>query len=186
MGLIAGVISRPTIYALRRGAARDLAQVSSSKRNGHADTYAAVALGHSRSALDRGTTDIHTGNHTVNSLQDRIEAAGEGSGYRDRLALFATMNLYKKRRLGLGEVEQYCQENGLDYEDEKSRSKATRKIHTAQDDGWLWSEKNRRVEPGKQLNQETTISNTEDSEDEVSTVVAILQESANDLGAKED
>jgi hypothetical protein len=57
----------------------------------------AMALGHSRGALDRGKTDIYTGNHNINSLKDRIEAAGEESSYRDRLSPLVIMNPYKKR-----------------------------------------------------------------------------------------
>ncbi|KFY24325.1 hypothetical protein V493_05304 [Pseudogymnoascus sp. VKM F-4281 (FW-2241)] len=117
-GLLAGVLAPLTSHDLRRGAARDIANMKHSFK-GLATEAIATVLGHSKKAYDRGTTARYVGPASAELWQPRVQES-----FDDPYGLEVTSTLYlKRKKLGTNEVTALCVDQGLDPGDVNSRQR---------------------------------------------------------------
>ncbi|KFZ16943.1 hypothetical protein V501_01982 [Pseudogymnoascus sp. VKM F-4519 (FW-2642)] len=124
-----------TSHDLRRGAARDIANMKQGFKGLATDAIAAV-LGHSKKAHDRGITARYVGPSSADLWQPRIQES-----YDDPYGVeVASAPYLKRRKLGTNEVTALCVDQGLDPDDTNARQRVAYHYKRLRRDEWIKGE----------------------------------------------
>jgi hypothetical protein len=137
LGQVAGLLAHIVSHDIRRGAARDLANLIPISKHpiGVATKEVAQVTGHSANSLLNGTTDRYVGEVEQDTYTTRAEQLCMS---RKAPTIGAP---YKKRRLANSEITTYCEENDIDPASKNGRQRASEALHSQRKVEWMESEK---------------------------------------------
>jgi hypothetical protein len=136
-GLLCGILGSIVAHDIRRGAARDTAQIKSGF-NGMATVAVSATLGHSHEAHFKGTTAAYVG-----GIDDDLWAKRVDLEYEDPFGLQVAAQPFPKRpRLTKEEITAQCEIDGADSSDTNKRRQASQKIRADSVTAWIHKEKN--------------------------------------------
>lgn len=130
---LAGIANHVVAHDLRRGSARDTANLTASI-NGIATPLVARALGHSNRTMSAGVTDDYVGSLREDLWKRRLDA--EGAGQAEEFGVTIADQPFKRRRVESQEIDTYCDKNGLDATNAKDRREAGRKVRAQNKKMW--------------------------------------------------
>lgn len=130
-GLLAGVLVPLQSHDIRAGASRDVSKLPPDAIKGVAGVAVAKVLGHTPKTTSKGLTDDYVG-----GIDTAVNALVAKNAKADRVAPKIGRNPYVKRRIPPAEIDEFCEEHGLDPSVSTHRRKATLSMHQQDQDRW--------------------------------------------------
>jgi hypothetical protein len=135
---LAGMVVAPVTHDLRRGAAADLYSLKSDTHSGDTNKVRR-AMGHSNTAMAKGTTDLYIGRDQGDSWAARLEQAPEYTASASFGVQMVTAP-FKAAKLRTEDIDRYCKTNRL--EGRNGRDKARKELLEVQRRQWAEHQKN--------------------------------------------
>jgi hypothetical protein len=134
---LAGITEHVIAHDLRRGAVRDVVNLSKSTVKGQVGRLVAKAVGHSEGTLVKGVTDAYSGH-----LKDNIWKARLDEAQSEEFGLTTTSRPFKRQRCTKDKIDIYCKENSLDSANANDRVKASHGVKRQEKEIWADQERN--------------------------------------------
>lgn len=139
----AGFLARTRAHDLRRGAARDTANLSHPIK-GYATPAVAALIGHSENSHMRGTTAAYVG-----SLEEDVWSRRVEENFDDSFQIDVTDESFvKRRKIGNLDLTEMCEIAGLDPLDVKNRRRVSNMHYEQTLEGWSTAAKNAPIRRG--------------------------------------
>lgn len=138
-GPLAGFLTPIRSHDLRRGSARDLANLDTEIK-GVATPTVAAAMGHSNAAHAKGVTARYVGPVTDSTWSTRLE-----KGYQDPHGIEVTDAVFSRKRklLDPTQITAQCRRDGLDEDSPNARRTSSRRLGKKRIDDWRQTELDR-------------------------------------------
>ncbi|KAI1867821.1 uncharacterized protein JN550_006962 [Neoarthrinium moseri] len=128
----AGLLTPVTPHDIRRGAAKEMAHIGGAAASMSIEA-ARLALGHSYGAMKAGITERYVGHN----LHDTWKARLEGNIPRSaKHTLDFSSERFTRKRLAAEQIEDSCDQNGMDPEHPPQRARAARAARMAEYQTW--------------------------------------------------
>jgi len=138
-GPLAGFLTPIRSHDLRRGSARDLANLDTEIKGVATPTVAAV-MGHSNATHTKGVTARYVGPISDSTWSTRLE-----KGYQDPYGIEVTDAVFSRKRklLDSAQITAQCRRDGLDEDSPNARKISSRKLEKKRIDDWRQAELDR-------------------------------------------
>jgi hypothetical protein len=135
--LQAGILKPITPHDMRRGSARDTANVprDPTAATGLASSVVAAELGHTTISLHKGTTSNYVGASTVDNWTKRVSA-----DLQDPFGPGVTSNVYKKPKITRVQWLKIYEDAGVDHSNRKATRQLRDTTHKEHEQQWRSSE----------------------------------------------
>ncbi|KAK7711430.1 hypothetical protein SLS64_005454 [Diaporthe eres] len=130
-GLMAGILTPLQAHDIRAGVSRDVAKLPADAIKGVASQAVAKVLGHATKSISHGITDDYIG-----GVDTAVNAVVAENAKADTFGPKIAKEAFVKRRVPPAEVEEFCEEHGLEYSLIKDRRKAMYRIRAQELEQW--------------------------------------------------